>query len=162
MKNLITVVSIVLFTLISNAQSSVSTSDFEILDNTNWKGTLTYLDYQSGELSSIDTNLQVEIEGNKVKSNLQYVYEPHKNNKSSVQIKKNGTYYGKEKIVSNTLNNGTRTIITTYEGKDNGKKATMFITHEFNKTSYTISKKVAYKNTDESLVRNTYKFTKIR
>ena len=71
MKNLITVVSIVLFTLISNAQSSVSTSDFEILDNTNWKGTLTYLDYQSGELSSIDTNLQVEIEGNKVKSNLQ-------------------------------------------------------------------------------------------
>ena len=122
MKNLITVVSIVLFTLISNAQSSVSTSDFEILDNTNWKGTLTYLDYQSGELSSIDTNLQVEIEGNKVKSNLQYVYEPHKNNKSSVQIKKNGTYYGKEKIVSNTLNNALEPLLQLMKEKIMVKK----------------------------------------
>ncbi len=162
MKNLTTLLSILLFTLVIHAQDSVLISDFESLNHTEWKGTLTYMDYQSGEPTTIETMLQITIEGNGVKSNMQYVYEPHKNNKSSVSIKKDGTYYGNEKIVSNTINNDTRTIVTTYEGKDNGEKVTMFITHKFNDTNYTISKKVVYKNTKESLVRNTYKFSKLK
>lgn len=162
MKNLILLATIVLFGLIGNTQDSVSMSDFNLLNNTKWKGTLTYKDYQSGKPTTIETKLQITIDGNAIKSDMQYVYEPNKNIKSVVKIKKNGTYYGNEAIISNTLDNNTRTLITSCQGKDNGKKATMFITHQFNKNNYTISKKVVFKKSGDSLTRNTYKFTKIK
>ncbi len=162
MKNLTSLLSLLLFTLVMHAQDSISLSDFESLNHTEWKGTLTYIDYQSGEPTSIETMLQITIEDNRVKSNMQYVYEAHKNNKSSVEIKKNDTYFGNEKVISNTIDDDTRTIVTSYKGKDSGKKATMFITREFNETNYTISKKVVFKKSGKSLIRNTYKFTKIK
>ncbi|PIA81977.1 hypothetical protein BFR04_11770 [Gaetbulibacter sp. 4G1] len=162
MKNLIFTTAVFLFALITSAQDSVSISDFEILNDTKWEGKLTYLDYQSGKLTSIETKLQVSIEGNRITSNIQYVYEPNKNNKSSVSIRKNGTLYGNEKVISNKQTNDTRTIITSYKGKDNGKKATIFITYKFNKNNYTISKKVVYKDGSESVIRNTYSFTKTK
>ncbi len=144
-----------------NAQASVQISDLEPLNNTNWKGLLTYTDYQSGELKDAETTLQIKIENNTVKSNIQYTYEPNKNNKSSVKLKKNGTYYGNEKVIENTYDKGLRTIKTMYEGKDDNRPATMYITHTFNDDTYTVTKFVAYKNSKESLIRNTYKFKKI-
>ena len=161
MKTLMIILSTLFITTISLAQTTISIKDFESLNNTNWKGTLSYLDYQSGEISNVETTLQIKIEGDKVKSNMQYTYEPNKNNKSSVQIKKSGTHYGNEKIVSNTFKNGTRTIVTTYTGKDDNRKANIFITHKFNNTCYKIQKKVVFINTNESIVRNTYTFNKI-
>ncbi len=150
-----------LFTFYSNVQDTLKLSDFEILNNTNWKGQLTYKDYQSGEPRSIDATMQIKIEGEKITSNVQYTYEPHKNNKSSVKIKKNGTYYGNEKLISNTNENGTTTFVTTYKGRDDGKKATMFMTHHFNDTTYKVTKEVQFKNSNERFIRNTYEFTKL-
>jgi hypothetical protein len=161
MKTLIITISMLLITALSLSQSNVSINDFKILNNTNWKGTLSYLDYSSGNQSEVEATMQIKIEGQKIKSNMQYTYEPHKNNKSSVQIKKDGAYFGNEKIVSNTLENDTRIIITTYTGKDNGRKADFFKTHTFNNTTYSISKKVVFKDTKESIIRNTYTFNKI-
>lgn len=161
MKTVIITISMLFIATLSLAQTTVSINDFEIMNNTNWKGTLAYLDYQSGELSNVETTLQIKIEDNKIKYNMQYTYEPNKNNKSSVQIKKNGSYYGNEKIVSNTFENNTRKIVTTYTGKDDGRKADIYITHKFNDTTYSMSKKVIFKDTNESLIRNTYTFTKI-
>jgi hypothetical protein len=161
MKLVITTICMLFISALSFAQSSVSISDFEILNNTNWKGTLSYLDYRSGNQLEIEATMQIKIDGNKIKSNVQYTYEPHKNNKASVQIEKNGTYYGNEKIVSNSIKNNTRIIVTTYAGKDNGRKADFYKTHTFNKTTYSISKKVVFKDDYESLIRNTYKFKRI-
>lgn len=161
MKNLLFTTAISLFTLMLHAQSSISLSDLEILNNTEWEGKLTYIDYQSGEATSIDTKMQIKIDDGKIIYNMQYVYEPKKNNKSSVSIKKNGTYYGNEKVISNTVNNDSRTIITSYKGKDNGKKATMFISRIFNETNLSIIKKVVFKDGSKPLIRNTYTFTKI-
>ena len=61
-----------LFTIYSNAQDTLKLSDFEILNNTNWKGQLTYKDYQSGESRSVDATMQIKIEGEKITSNVQY------------------------------------------------------------------------------------------
>ncbi|WP_299124556.1 hypothetical protein [uncultured Winogradskyella sp.] len=163
MKHLFTTLCLCLslLTFTCNAQDTLKLSDLEILNNTSWKGQLTYKDYQSGNPSSVDATLQIKIEGERITYNIQYTYEPKKNNKSSVKIKKNGTYYGNEKVVSNTLENGTRIFVTSYEGKDNGKKATMFITRQFSETSYKETKEVLLKNADERFIRNTYEFTKI-
>lgn len=159
MKNPLLSICLLLFVCICNAQDTLTIADFDVLNNTKWEGKLTYKDYQSGEFTSIDATTQIKIEGDKIIYNLQYVYEPHKNNTSSVKIKKNGTYFGNEKIISNTIENGTRTFVTSYEGMDDGKKATMYITRQFNDTTNKVIKEVQYKNSDERFVRNTYEFT---
>lgn len=158
-----TVTTILIYLVVStlSAQNSLNLSDFEILNNTQWKGQLTYKDYQSGKQQTIDATMQIKIEGKKITSSVQYTYEPNKNNTYSVKLKKNGTYFGNEKVISNTFKNGTRTFITTYEGRDNGKKATMYITHQFNDTSYTFTKEVQYENETERFTRNTYQFNKL-
>ena len=161
MKTLFATLCLFLFTCNSNAQDTIQLSDFEILNNTSWKGKLTYKDYQSGKFTGIDATMQAKIEGDKIVYNVQYTYEPNKNNKSSVKLKKNGAYYGNEKVVSNTFEDGTRILVTSYEGKDNGKKATMFITRQFNKTSYKETKEVQFKGSEERFIRNTYEFTKL-
>ena len=162
MKTLFTTLCLFIFIYNSNAQGTIQLSDFDVLNHTSWTGKLTYKDYQSGKPNTIDATTQIEIIKEKLIFNIQYTYEPHKNNKSSVRIKKNGTYYGNEKVISNTLENGTRTIITSYEGKDNGEKAIMFVTRQFSTTRYSVTKEVQLKNTDERFVRNTYEFTKIK
>lgn len=162
MKTLFTTIAIALLVFTIQAQDTIKLSDFEILNNTSWSGTLTYKDYQSGELTSIEATTQIKIEGEKIAYNLQYTYEPNKNNKSSVKIKKNGTYFGNERVIRNTLEHTTRTLVTSYQGKDDGKKATLYITRIFNDTSYTVTKEVQFKGTADRFVRNTYKFTKIK
>ncbi len=162
MKTLFTTLSIILLTLSINAQDTIKLSDFESIDNTNWKGTLTYTDYQSGELETIDATMQFKIEGDKIITNVQYTYEPHKNNKGSVKIKKNGTYFGNEKVVSFVKENGTKVLVTTYRGKDNGRKADMYMTRTLTDSTYSVSKEVVYLDTKEKLTRNTYNYTKIK
>ena len=44
-----------------NAQVTISTNDFKVLDNTNWEGTLTYIDYQSGKPTDVATTMQINI-----------------------------------------------------------------------------------------------------
>ncbi|MEM9679300.1 MAG: hypothetical protein AAF901_03170 [Bacteroidota bacterium] len=145
----------------SQAQDTISLSDFDPINNTNWKGTLTYKDYQSGKLVSVDATMQIEIKNDKIITSVQYTYEPNKNNRSSVKLKENGTYYGDEKVLSNTFENGKRTFVTTYEGRDDGKKATIFITHEFSESTFKITKEVQFEGTTERFVRNTYAYTKL-
>jgi len=161
MKTAITTIITFFFALTLQAQDTIKLSDFNNLNNTSWTGTLTYKDYQSGKQQTIDSKMQIHIENGKVKTSIQYVYEPSKNYTSNVKIKKNGTYYGSQKIESNTYENGTRTIVTTYKGRDNNKKATMFITYKFNDANFSTTKEVVFDGTTERFIRNTYVFTKL-
>lgn len=147
---------------IGNAQEPLKLTDFEILNNTSWEGQLTYKDYQSGKMTPVDATMQIKIKNDRIITNVQYTYEPNKNNSSSVKLKKGGTYYGNEKLISNTINNNVRTFVTYYEGKDGGKKADIYITHQFSKDHLKITKEVQYKNETTRFVRNTYKFKKIQ
>ncbi|GGI57320.1 hypothetical protein [Winogradskyella haliclonae] len=161
MKTLFTT-CVLLFTVLSiDAQNTISLSDFESMNNTSWKGTLTYKDYQSGKQQTIDATMQFKIEGDKIISNVQYTYEPSKNHKSSIKIRKNGSYFGNERVLNFTEQNGTKTLVTTYQSRDNGKKANMFITHTITDSTYTVTKEVSYLDNDEKFVRNTYNYTKL-
>lgn len=162
MKTILLTLSILLSALTINAQDTIQLSDFRSLDNTSWEGTLTYRDYQSGQLETVDATMQFKIEDDKIITNVQYTYEPSKNYKGSVKIKKNGTYFGNEKVVSFKEVNGIKTLVTTYQGKDDNRKAKMIITHTLTDNTYTVSKEVVYLDTKERLVRNTYQYTKIQ
>lgn len=148
-------------TLFTNAQDTIQLSDFEQINNTSWKGELTYKDYQSGKQETIPCTLQLKVEDGKIIFNQQYTYEPNKNNKSTVKIKKNGTYFGNEKVVSFSENKDSQTLVTLYRGRDNGKKADMYITRVLTDSTYVVTKEVQYLNTEERFVRNTYSYTKL-
>lgn len=161
MKTLFTTVAL-LFTVITiTAQNTISLSDFERINNTSWKGELTYKDYQSGKQETIPCTMQLKIEKDKIIFNQQYTYEPNKNNKSTVKIKKNGRYFGNEEVISLTKENGKETLATRYSGKDNGKKAYMYVTRVLTDTTYTVTKEVAYFDSDERFIRNRYSYTKL-
>lgn len=158
MKTLLTIFNFLLVTQIICAQNTIQISDFNILDGTEWEGQLFYKDFQSGEQKYVDAKMQINIENERVVTRIQYTYEPDKNETSKVEIKKNGTYFGSEEVVSNQLENGVRTIVTLYEGRDNGKRAIQYKTYQFNAESLTKTKRVKYKDSTESFVRNSYSF----
>ena len=144
MKTLLTTITLLFVTLFTNAQNTIQLSDFESVNNTNWKGELTYKDYQSGKQETIPCTMQLKIEGDKIVFNQQYTYEPNKNNKSSVKVKKNGTYFGNERVVSFTEDTKSNTLVTMYRGRDNGKKADMYVTRVLTDSTYIVTKEVKY------------------
>ncbi|WP_422104137.1 hypothetical protein [Winogradskyella sp.] len=148
--------------LMIHAQDTIKLSDFESMNNINWKGTLTYKDYQSGKLTDVDATMQFKIDGDKIVTQVQYTYEPNKNYKGSIKIKKNGTYFGNEKVLSFSEDNGTKILVTTYRGKDDNRKADMYLTHTMTDSTYSVSKEVVYLDTKERLLRNTYNYIKIK
>jgi hypothetical protein len=161
MKVLFSLLTLACFIIGQGQDAFVQLSDLEILDNTKWTGQLTYKDYQSGEWTPIDATMQISIKGNIIKTVIQYSYEPHKNRTSKVKLKNGGTYYGNERVVSNEVLNGFRIIKTMFKEKDNNRAATLFITHKFNKNSYSITKDVLYDDSSKSITRNRYQFTKL-
>ncbi|MFK7757622.1 MAG: hypothetical protein AB8B53_11900 [Flavobacteriales bacterium] len=149
-------------TLCLNAQETISIDDFKILDNTSWEGTLTYLDYSSNELTDIDTKMQVKILENTFEQNIQYVWEPDKNIQAKTKIRKKGKYLGKQKVVSKMVNeDGSIKIVTTYKGKDNGKKATFYFTYEISSHQYKVIKEVQLSGNEVRFMRNMYTYNRI-
>lgn len=144
------------------AQTTISLEDFKILNNTSWEGTLTYLDYQNGEVVPVDCKMQMRITDKLIETDIQYTWEPKKNVQAKTKIRKNGTHLGKQKVISKTINkNGTIQLTTINKGKDDNKKATMFYTYEFNSSSYKVLKEVQFKGSNERFMRNTYEYKRL-
>ena len=162
MKKILTLVCSLCFIINLNAQIAISTNDFNILDNTTWKGTLTYIDYQSGKPTDVATTMQIKISDMTIEQDIQYVWEPDKNVKSRTKIKKNGRFLGDQKVVSKIVKeDGSIHIITTAKGKDDGKKATLFFTYQFNSNSYKVTKEVQFNDAEERFIRNSYNYTRL-
>jgi hypothetical protein len=161
MKKTFTILCAMCFIINLNAQVTISTNDFKILDNTNWEGTLTYIDYQSGKPTDVATTMQIIISEKTIEQAIQYVWEPDKNVNSRTKIKKNGTFLGNQKVVSKIVKeDGSMHIITTAKGKDDGKKATLYYTYEFDSNNYKVTKEVQFTDSDERFMRNSYKYTR--
>ena len=163
MKKYITL-AIALVTITAHAQleNLVTNEDISILNNTQWVGELMYLDYSSGIETTLKTKMQITTKNNKITMNTQYVYEPSANNKDTIKLKKNGTYFGNEKIIEKTVSkNGVTTILTTFKARDNNKPATLFKTYIFSGTEFSVTKEVQFENTKERFVRNKLTYTKL-
>jgi len=162
MKTLFTTSVLLFAILFTNAQNTIQLSDFESMNNTNWKGYLSYKDYQSGKQETIPSTMNFKIESDKIVYSVQYVYEPNKNNISKVKIKKDGTVFGNEKVISFTEENGSKTLVTMYKGKDNGKKADMYVTRVLTDSTYSATKEVQLEGSNARFIRNKYEYTKIK
>ena len=62
-----------------NAQKNVEISDFEILNNTNWKGILLYKNYSDGKEVTLQTTMTISLKKNKVITEIKFTGEPKAN-----------------------------------------------------------------------------------
>jgi hypothetical protein len=162
MKTVFTLIISVCFLSIINGQTKVEITDFDILNNTNWKGTLMYKNYGDGKEVTLQTTMSISIQKNKIITEIKFPREPKANSKVKIKIKKNGTYFGDEKIIEKELlEDNTLKIVTYYEGKDNNQNAKMYKTYVFNKVTFSITKEVQYSGSDEKFIRNKQMYNRI-
>jgi hypothetical protein len=149
--------------LASSQQPAVSPADFDPLLNARWKGSLTYLDYSSGNSVSIPVELMVSKKSNRRFSlNYSYPEEPQANSQATMSISKSGDRLDKEKVVSRTATGGTAiTIVTERSGTDNGKKSLMRYTYYISASELRVKKEVRVEGTHEFFLRNEYRFQKV-
>lgn len=160
---IISTLALVLIITSVKAQVTISLEEFKVLNNTSWEGTLTYLDYQSGELTPVSTTMQITIADEVIEQNIQYTWEPNKNVNAKTKIRKNGTHLGKQKVISKIISeDGTTKIITNYEGEDDNKKALLIYTYEFNKDIYKVTKEAQFEGSKERFMRNSYNYKRIK
>jgi len=161
MKTFITLFITITITYFAQAQEKVNMTDFTCLDNTNWTGELMYVNYSDSKEVTLPTTLEIKVKKNKVVFFTKYPNEKSANGKSSLRLNNDGTYIGNQKITKvNRLANGSMEIETMYEGQDDNRDATMYITYFFSDNQLSMQKEVEFKDTPGKFVRNKYTYTK--
>ena len=165
MKNIITTIlsislSIFLFTSISFGQNTVQPEMFEHTIG-EWKGSLTYIDYQTNEPYTMPVNLRIENGKNKYqfKLFLEYPKEPSANSTDKIKISKDGTKINKTEVISNrNISEEEFEIITKYSGKDNNEIAEIRVIYIIGKAELIIRKEVKFEKTGNWILRNEYNY----
>lgn len=150
----------------SNAQSKANfTKEDANLLSGSWKGSLTYLDYNSGKPYTMPANTNINmIKGtNSLLVEMVYPDEPKANSKDTLLINEDRTIFAEAKIVSRkSLADGYVQIITEVNGKDgnDNKNALLRKTYTFNKNSFTNRKDIKFQGTTEWIKRHEYSYTR--
>jgi len=150
-------------------QTMVNNSDLQ-LQNTLWKGNLTYLNY-SDDKSNVKIPCTLETSFKKGKLFTMIIFDEldkkgkKMKDKSNISISKNGQYlfFGKDKweIISNKKTKDNLEIIATKRGKDNNRPSDFKITLTIeNGNSISWKKDVRYDGTAEFFNRNQFTFSK--
>jgi hypothetical protein len=161
MKTFITIIITWTAVFFSQAQEKVAMSDFKCLNNTNWTGELMYVNYSDSREVTLPTTLEIKVKKNKLIMFTKYPNEKSANGKSALKLEKGGTYIGNQKIVRvDRQADGSLEIETVYEGQDDNKDATMYMTYFFNDTELSVQKEVEFKDAPGKFIRNKYTYTK--
>ncbi len=165
MKKIFYIISL-LIALNSNAQSKANfTKEDAALLSGSWKGSLTYLDYNSGKPYTMPANTHINlIKGmNSLLVEMVYPDEPKANSKDTLIINDDRTIFAEAKIVSRKLlAGGSIQIITELNGKDgnDNKKALLRKTYTFNKNIFSNRKDVQFEGSSEWIKRHEYSYTR--
>jgi len=130
-----------------------------------WTGSLTYLDYSSGNVYPMPCDIFVKGKRNNRKIIIHYIFpsEPKANNKEHIKISKDGRLINKRRIESKFINaQGLTEIYTENLGKDgnDGKKAMIRTIYKIGDTEFIMRKEVKFEGTNEWIMRNEFKFQK--
>lgn len=156
---------------ILSSQNSSSSKDYKLeLEEINkligkWTGSLTYLDYSSGNLYPMPCDLMIDKKRNIKKLVLHYIFpnEPKANSKEKITFSKDRSLINKKRILSKSINSeGQIEIYTENSGKDGneGKKATIRNIYKIGDSDFIMRKEVKFEGTDEWIMRNEFKFKK--
>jgi len=141
----------------------MTTSEIQMFTG-EWTGTLSYLDYSSGEIYTMPCESIIERKTNK-KLSISYSYpnEPNANSKGRIKVSKGGTHINKTRISSKSMTtDGQLTIAAQYHGRDgnDAKPAMIRNIYKVSDQQLTIRKEVKFEGTNDWIVRNDYNFTR--
>ncbi len=128
-----------------------------------WTGTLTYIDYSSGEPFTMPANLLAEEGKNQFQVILNYVYpnEPHANSKGKLKMTEDGSQVNISDVIAVERKEADGLVVTTeFSGKDNNQKATIRNNYIISQDKLVINKEVKFEDSTEWLKRNEYNFTR--
>lgn len=150
---------------VSSGQDAKATIEYQDLDLLigEWTGSLTYLDYQTGNPYTMPANLIVEEGKNRNQLILKNIFpnESSANNTDKLTISKDRTLLNKQAIVSRIeLPSGEIEVTTAYTGKDNNKKALIQHKHLLGKNSYSNTKSVQFDNSTEWIKRSEFSYSR--
>ncbi len=126
-----------------------------------WTGSLTYIDYSSNKPYTMPADVEVKRGKNEKQLLLITTYpnEPNANSKDKIRISQNGQLLNKKALISKEkLTNGEIQVTTEYLGKDNKKEALIRDIYLLGNNQFIIRKEVKFKNSQDWIKRNEYKF----
>ena len=139
-------------------------ADIDRLCGAPWVGTLTYLDYTSGQHTTIDSNVTVRRVGSKPATwevGIGYSKEPHADARELVGLSADGTMLGTERvIVMNRSLEGQLRFVTECDGMDDNRQATFRFEHDVSQQSYSRRKMVKFAGTSEWFERHIYRWSR--
>lgn len=151
---------------VSYTQTNYKTlsKDFQKLSGS-WQGSLTYLDYTSGNPYTMPANIDVKRISNTNQFTFFHIYpdEMNANSTDTVVISKDGKYIDLEFVKSRRkLNNGVIEIITEEIGTDGNdhKPATFKHTYTLSKNIFKIRKDVQFIGENDWIKRHEYSYTR--
>ncbi len=130
-----------------------------------WKGSLTYLDYNSGKPYTMPANTIISMITGTDNLLVEMIYpdEPKANNKDTLFIAAGRTMIDEAIIVEKkVLPNGSLLIVAERKGKDgnNYKNAIIRKTYTIGKTSFINRKDVQFEGTNVWIKRHEYSYTR--
>lgn len=140
----------------------VTQADLTMLDGAPWTGSLSYLDYSSGESEQIPVTIQFDKPGKKkVIYRIKYPGESQYNSREKLRISKDGRKLNGEPVVSRSvLEDGTIVVVTEYRDKDDGQQADIRMTYSLHASRLEIRKEVRFDSDGEYFERNAYRLTR--
>lgn len=143
--------------------AAVRPRDVSRLTGEVWRGTLTYLDYQSGERTTIPSTLRVTPgEGDGAWTfAFGYADEPQADGATTIAITEDGAMIGDETVVERIERpDGSVRIVSEQQAEDNNRPAKLRFVYEISDEAFSITKLVRYEGEKEEFERNTFLWTR--
>ncbi|MEM6544153.1 MAG: hypothetical protein AAF991_00570 [Pseudomonadota bacterium] len=142
----------------------VTLADLQPLAGENWKGSLTYLNFQEPfKYFTIPAELEVSVidteERKGIELSYRYPEEPQANSKSTILLSANGRMLGAETVVERADEDGELRIVTRFDCIDNEVDASCSVTYRMSPSTFTFTKTVTV-GEEDAFRRNEFSFTR--
>lgn len=148
----------------TDSDARICAHDIDALAGPAWTGTLTYVDYESGRRTTIDSSFVVRRVGESPPAwefGVGYSTEPHADAREVVALSSDGRSLGDERVIlRESLPDGGVQIVTESDGEDDGRAARFRFEHTVTPREYTRRKLVRFDGDSEFFERHTYRWTR--
>ncbi len=144
----------------TGAEPVVTIEDFAVLAGAGWSGTLSYLNYNSDDRSTIPVKLQVEEPGRRsLKYAIQYPGEEEYNSRERIRVSRDGREIDGYRVARRErLEDGALIITTEGPGEDDNRPAEFRFVYTVAPNRFSIRKDVRFEDEESFFNRNEYAF----
>ena len=141
---------------------SAGIEDFRLLEGDDWSGSLTYLDYGSGERVSIPVELKVQvIDDTSLEYAIRYPDEEEHNASAQLRITGEGSFIDGQEVVSRKwAMDGPLTLTTQGRGYDDNREVDIRFIYVISENEFRMLKDVRFSPDESYINRNEYAFTR--